>query len=192
MESWKRKADLFTKRTIRPQRQVTSVDTPSEALAVSLGERGGIDLSFMAELLGTPGEYTRITQELSGIIFCDPREAREDDPPPAGTRRTTTSPAMSGRKCGLPSRQLSRTPPMPSMWRRLLPPSPEIWTPRKLKARLGATWIEPEDIQKFMVETFDTPYYMRRRHPGAVFRRLRRVADHRKVHAQPETTWPPT
>ena len=75
-----RKADLFTKRTIRPQRQVTSVDTPSEALAVSLGERGRVDLSFMAELLGTPGEYTRITQELSGIIFCDSREAREDDP----------------------------------------------------------------------------------------------------------------
>ena len=75
-----RKADLFTKRTIRPQRQVTSVDTPSEALAVSLGERGRVDLAFMAELLGTPGEYTRITRELSGIIFCDPREAREDNP----------------------------------------------------------------------------------------------------------------
>ena len=68
----KSKADMFTKRTIRPERVVTSVDTPSEALTVSIGEHGKVDLPYMAELLGTPGEYGRITTELSGVIFKDP------------------------------------------------------------------------------------------------------------------------
>ena len=64
----KSKAAMFTKRTIRPERTVTSVDTPSEALAVSIGEHGKVDLPYMAELLGTPGDYGRITTELSGEI----------------------------------------------------------------------------------------------------------------------------
>ena len=68
----KSKAAMFTKRTIRPERTVTSVDTPSEALAVSIGEHGKVDLPYMADLLGTPGEYGRITTELSGVIFKDP------------------------------------------------------------------------------------------------------------------------
>ena len=75
----KSKAAMFTKRTIRPERTVTSVDTPSEALAVSIGEHGKVDLPYMAELLGTPGEYGRITTELSGVIFKDP-VADADDP----------------------------------------------------------------------------------------------------------------
>ena len=75
----KSKADMFTKRTIRPEHIVTSVDTPSEALAVSIGEHGKVDLPYMAELLGTPGEYGRITTELSGVIFKDPA-ADADDP----------------------------------------------------------------------------------------------------------------
>ena len=163
-----RKADLFTKRTIRPQRQVTSVDTPSEALAVSLGERGRVDLSFMAELLGTPGEYTRITQELSGIIFRDPLEARADDPT-AGWHtaddylsgnvreklRIARSFAASGeRREGLPDFSVNVAA--------LEQAQPRDLDASEIEARLGATWIEPEDIQKFMVETFDTPYYMRR------------------------------
>ena len=163
-----RKADLFTKRTIRPQRQVTSVDTPSEALAVSLGERGRVDLSFMAELLGTPGEYTRITQELSGIIFCDPLEARADDPT-AGWHtaddylsgnvreklRIARSFAASGeRREGLPDFSINVAA--------LEQAQPRDLDASEIEARLGATWIEPEDIQKFMVEPFDTPYYMRR------------------------------
>ncbi len=78
----KSKADMFTKRTIRPERVVTSVDTPSEALAVSIGEHGKVDLPYMAELLGTPGDYGRITTELSGVIFKDP--AADADDPEAG------------------------------------------------------------------------------------------------------------
>ena len=66
------KADMFTKRTIRPERAVTSVDTPAEALAISIGERDRVDLPYMSELLGTPGEYEKIQQELHGVIFKDP------------------------------------------------------------------------------------------------------------------------
>ena len=84
----KSKADMFTKRTIRPERVVTSVDTPSEALAVSIGEHGKVDLPYMAELLGTPGEYGRITTELSGVIFKDPA---------ADARRPGSGLANSGR-----------------------------------------------------------------------------------------------
>ena len=79
---------MFTKRTIRPERVVTSVDTPSEALAVSIGEHGKVDLPYMAELLGTPGEYGRITTELSGVIFKDPA---------ADARRPGSRLANSGR-----------------------------------------------------------------------------------------------
>lgn len=68
----KNKADMFTKRTIKPERRVTSVDTPSEALAISIGERGKVDLPFMAQLLGTPEEYDTIKAELQGVIFKDP------------------------------------------------------------------------------------------------------------------------
>ena len=140
-----RKADLFTKRTIRPQRQVTSVDTPSEALAVSLGERGRVDLSFMAELLGTPGEYTRITQELSGIIFRDPLEARADDPT-AGWHtaddylsgnvreklRIARSFAASGeRREGLPDFSVNVAA--------LEQAQPETWMPRRSKP----VWVPP-------------------------------------------------
>ena len=74
----KSKADMFTKRTIKPERKVNSVDTPSEALAISIGEHGKVDLPYMAELLGTPGEYDSIITELQGVIFKDPMAP--DDP----------------------------------------------------------------------------------------------------------------
>src|SRR5699024_3007640 len=149
-------------RTIRPQRQVTSVDTPSEALAVSLGERGRVDLSFMAELLGTPGEYTRITRELSGIIFCDPLEAREDNPT-AGWH--TADDYLSGnvrQKLRQAKQAAQQNPAYAVNVEALTAAQPQDLDASEIEARLGATWIEPEDIQKFMVETFDTPYYMRR------------------------------
>ena len=157
-----RKADLFTKRTIRPQRQVTSVDTPSEALAVSLGERGRVDLSFMAELLGTPGEYTRITRELSGIIFRDPLEARADDPT-AGWH--TADDYLSGNvreKLRIAQQAAQQNPAYAVNMEALTAAQPRDLDASEIEARLGATWIEPDDVQKFMVETFDTPYYMRR------------------------------
>ena len=113
----KSKAAMFTKRTIRPERTVTSVDTPSEALAVSIGEHGKVDLPYMAELLGTPGDYGRITTELSGVIFKDPAA----DPltrKPAGRWQTSTFPAMSGPSCGWRSLRQRPTRNLPSMWMR--------------------------------------------------------------------------
>ena len=71
----KAKADIFTKRTIRPERQITSVDTPAEALAVSIGEHGKVDLPYMAQLLGTPDQYDDLISSLQGVIFRDPLEA---------------------------------------------------------------------------------------------------------------------
>ena len=107
---------MFTKRTIRPERVVTSVDTPSEALAVSIGEHGKVDLPYMAELLGTPGEYRRITTELSGVIFKDPA-ADADDPEAAGNLRTSIFPAMCGINCAWLSLPLKATRSSRSMWR---------------------------------------------------------------------------
>ena len=127
----KSKAAMFTKRTIRPERTVTSVDTPSEALAVSIGEHGKVDLPYMAELLGTPGEYGRITTELSGVIFKDPA-ADPTDPEAAGRWQTSTCPAMSGQSCGwrsLPPRPTRNLPSMSPHWRKH---SPENWKPPKL------------------------------------------------------------
>ena len=95
----KSKAAMFTKRTIRPERTVTSVDTPSEALAVSIGEHGKVDLPYMAELLGTPDEYGRITTELSGVIFKDPA-SDPTDPEAAGRLRTNTFRVMYAISCG--------------------------------------------------------------------------------------------
>ena len=74
----KSKADMFTKRTIKPERHVTSVDTPSEALAISIGERGKVDLPFMANLLGSPDSYENIITELNGVIFKDPMASEEE------------------------------------------------------------------------------------------------------------------
>lgn len=93
------KADMFTKRTIRPERHVTSVDTPSEALAVSIGERGKVDLPFMAKLLGTPGEYDAIMEGLKGVIFKDP--CLLTSLKRAGRLRMSTFPGMSVKNCGL-------------------------------------------------------------------------------------------
>ena len=94
----KSKADMFTKRTIRPERVVTSVDTPSEALAVSIGEHGKVDLPYMADLLGTPGDYERITTELSGVIFKDPAADVRRPGSRLADLRTSIFPAMCGIK----------------------------------------------------------------------------------------------
>ena len=114
----KSKAAMFTKRTIRPERTVTSVDTPSEALAVSIGEHGKVDLPYMAELLGTPGEYGRITTELSGVIFKDP--AADPTNPEAGWQMADEylSGDVRAKSCGWHSLPPKRTRSLPSMWMR--------------------------------------------------------------------------
>ena len=156
----KSKAAMFTKRTIRPERTVTSVDTPSEALAVSIGEHGKVDLPYMAELLGTPGEYGRITTELSGVIFKDP--AADPTDPEAGWQ--TADEYLSGNvrdKLRMAQLAAESHPEFKVNVDALTKAQPKDLEASEIDVRLGATWLAPEIIQKFMTETFQIPYYLR-------------------------------
>ena len=156
----KSKADMFTKRTIRPERTITSVDTPSEALAVSMGEHGRVDLPYMAELLGTPGEYERITTELSGVIFKDPSADPTD--PEAGWQMADEY--LSGdvrTKLRIAQLAAETNPEFKVNVTALEKAQPKELEASEIDVRLGATWIAPEIIQKFMQETFQVPYYLR-------------------------------
>ena len=156
----KSKAAMFTKRTIRPERTVTSVDTPSEALAVSIGERGKVDLPYMAELLGTPGEYGRITTELSGVIFKDPSADPAD--PEAGWQMADEY--LSGdvrAKLRMAQFAAETNPEFAVNVDALIKAQPRELEASEIDVRLGATWLSPDIIQKFMTETFQIPYYLR-------------------------------
>ena len=156
----KSKAAMFTKRTIRPERTVTSVDTPSEALAVSIGEHGKVDLPYMAELLGTPGEYERITNELSGVIFKDP--AADPTDPEAGWQMADEY--LSGdvrAKLRMAQFAAETNPEFAVNVDALTKAQPRELEASEIDVRLGATWLAPEIIQKFMAETFQIPYYLR-------------------------------
>ena len=156
----KSKAAMFTKRTIRPERTVTSVDTPSEALAVSIGEHGKVDLPYMAELLGTPGEYGRITTELSGVIFKDP--AADPTDPEAGWQMADEY--LSGdvrAKLRMAQFAAETNPEFVVNVDTLTKAQPRELEASEIDVRLGATWLNPDIIQKFMTETFQIPYYLR-------------------------------
>ena len=156
----KSKAAMFTKRTIRPERTVTSVDTPSEALAVSIGEHGKVDLPYMAELLGTPGEYGRITTELSGVIFKDP--AADPTDPEAGWQMADEY--LSGdvrAKLRMAQFAAETNPEFAVNVDALIKAQPRELEASEIDVRLGATWLDPDIIQKFMTETFQIPYYLR-------------------------------
>ena len=156
----KSKAAMFTKRTIRPERTVTSVDTPSEALAVSIGEHGKVDLPYMAELLGTPGEYGRITTELSGVIFKDP--AADPTDPEAGWQMADEY--LSGdvrAKLRMAQFAAETNPEFAVNVDALTKAQPKELEASEIDVRLGATWLDPDIIQKFMTETFQIPYYLR-------------------------------
>ena len=156
----KSKAAMFTKRTIRPERTVTSVDTPSEALAVSIGEHGKVDLPYMAELLGTPGDYGRITAELSGVIFKDP--AADPTDPEAGWQ--TADEYLSGNvrdKLRMAQFAAETNPEFAVNVDALIKAQPRELEASEIDVRLGATWLSPDIIQKFMTETFQIPYYLR-------------------------------
>lgn len=156
----KSKADMFTKRTIRPEHIVTSVDTPSEALAVSIGEHGKVDLPYMAELLGTPGEYGRITTELSGVIFKDPA-ADADDPE---TSWQTADEYLSGNvrdKLRMAQLAAESRPEFKVNVEALTKAQPKDLEASEIDVRLGATWLDPSIVQQFMMETFQPPYRIR-------------------------------
>ena len=156
----KSKADMFTKRTIRPEHTVTSVDTPSEALAVSIGEHGRVDLPYMAELLGSPGDYERITTELQGVIFKDP--AADPTDPEAGWQMADEY--LSGdvrAKLRMAQFAAETNPEFVVNVDALTKAQPRELEASEIDVRLGATWLDPNIIQKFMTETFQIPYYLR-------------------------------
>ncbi len=154
------KADMFTKRTIKPERRVTSVDTPSEALAISIGERGKVDLPFMAQLMGTPDQYEAIKSELRGVIFKDPMAPDEET---AGWQ--TADEYLSGdvrSKLRVAQMAANHNSEFAINVAALEKAQPKDLDASEIDVRLGATWIDPNYIQQFMQETFETPYYLRR------------------------------
>ena len=156
----KSKAAMFTKRTIRPERTVTSVDTPSEALAVSIGEHGKVDLPYMAELLGSPGDYERITTELQGVIFKDP--SADADEPEAGWQ--TADEYLSGNvrnKLRMAQLAAESHPEFKINVEALTKAQPKDLEASEIDIRLGATWLNPAIVQQFMMETFQPPYRIR-------------------------------
>ena len=156
----KSKADMFTKRTIRPEHTITSVDTPSEALAVSIGEHGRVDLPYMAELLGSPGDYERITTELQGVIFKDP--SADADEPEAGWQ--TADEYLSGNvrnKLRMAQLAAESHPEFKINVEALTKAQPKDLEALEINIRLGATWLNPAIVQQFMMETFQPPYRIR-------------------------------
>ena len=147
----KSKAAMFTKRTIRPERTVTSVDTPSEALAVSIGEHGKVELPYMAELLGTPGEYERITTELSSVIFKDP--AADPTDPEAGWQMADEY--LSGdvrAKLRMAQFAAETNPEFAVNVTALEKAQPRELEASEIDVLLGATWLNPDIIKIFQTD----------------------------------------
>ena len=146
----KRKADIFTKRTIRRAETVTSVDTASEALAVSIGERAGVDLSYMAQLSGKTEE--ELTEELAGIIFKNPISEKWEP----------SDEYLSGNvreKLQIAKQFAEDHPEYQVNVQYLEQVQPKDLDASEIEARLGATWISEDYITRFMAETFHTPRY---------------------------------
>ncbi len=155
------KADMFYKRTIRPERTVTSVDTPAEALAISIGEKGMVDMPFMAELIGTPEQYDEIITELRGVIFKDPMTRNG----PIETGWQTADEYLSGNvreKLRIARMAATSHPELSVNVEALEKAQPKDLDASEIDVRLGATWIDKDYIQQFMEETFEPPYYLRR------------------------------
>ena len=146
----KRKADIFTKRTIRRAETVTSVDTASEALAVCIGERAGVDLSYMAQLSGKTEE--ELTEELAGVIFKNPISEKWEP----------SDEYLSGNvreKLQIAKQFAEDYPEYQVNVQYLEQVQPKDLDASEIEARLGATWISEDYITRFMAETFHTPRY---------------------------------
>ena len=157
----KSKADMFTKRTIRPERNISHAATPSEALAISIGEHGRVDLPYMSELLGKPGDYDSIITDLRGVIFKDPTADVTD--PEAGWQ--TADEYLSGNvrnKLRIAELAVLTNPEFAPNVEALTKAQPRDLEASEIDVRLGATWLDPKVIQQFMLETFQVPFYLRR------------------------------
>ena len=155
----KHKADMFTKRTIKPHEAVTAVDTASEALAVSISEKACVDMAYMEQLTGKTGE--ELADELRGVIFRVPGQTEPDGTP----YYVTADEYLSGnvrRKLRQAQRAVEQDPDFAVNVEALTAAQPKDLDASEIEVRLGATWIDKEYIQQFMYETFDTPFYLQR------------------------------
>ena len=153
-----RKADMFSKRTIKPHEAVTTVDTASEALAVSILEKACVDMAYMEQLTGKTSE--ELSAELQGVIFRVPGQAEPDGRP----HYVTSDEYLSGnvrRKLRQAQRAAEQDPAFAVNVEALTAAQPKDLDASEIEVRLGATWIDKEYIQQFMYETFKTPPYLR-------------------------------
>lgn len=154
-----RKADMFTKRTIKPHKAVDTVDTASEALAVSIAEKACVDMAYMSELTGKTSD--ELAAELQGVIFRVPGQVEKDGTP----HYVTADEYLSGnvrRKLRQAQRAAQQDPSFAVNVEALTAAQPKDLDASEIEVRLGATWIDKEYIQQFMYETFDTPFYLQR------------------------------
>ena len=153
--SLKRKADMFTKRTIRPREKITSVETASEALAVSMSEKACVDIGYMSSLCGKNED--EIAKDLCGVIFVDP-EASTD----TVRHFETADEYLSGNvrdKLFAARMALESNPDFSVNVEALEKVQPEDLDASRIDVRLGASWVDTKFIDQFMYETFDTPAY---------------------------------
>ena len=154
-----RKADMFTKRTIKPHQAVAVVDTASEALAVSISEKACVDMDYMSQLTGKTKE--ELAGELQGVIFRVPGQLEQDRTP----HYVTADEYLSGnvrRKLRQAQRVAQQDPVYAVNVEALTAAQPKDLDASEIEVRLGATWIDKEYIQQFMYETFNTPFYLQR------------------------------
>ena len=154
-----RKADMFTKRTIRHSTPVTHVDTPAEALAVSITEKARVDLPFMAQLTGM--EEDEIADQLVGVIFQVPGPLDED----GRATYVTADEYLSGnvrQKLREAEDAAEMSPYFDVNVQALKAAQPKDLEASEIDVRLGATWVDKKYINDFMYETFQTPFYMKR------------------------------
>ena len=154
-----RKADMFTKRTIKPHQAVAAVDTASEALAVSISEKACVDMDYMSQLTGKTKEA--LAGELQGVIFRVPGQLEQDGTP----HYVTADEYLSGnvrRKLRQAQRTAQQDPIYAVNVEALTAAQPKDLDASEIEVRLGATWIDKEYIQQFMYETFNTPFYLQR------------------------------
>lgn len=155
-----RKADMFSKRTINQEKRIDHMDTPVEALAVSIGERAGVDLSFMAEILDRPGEELEIAKELSGVIFKNPEKGL--DHPLEGWENADEYLSGNVRKKLAAARAAAERDPAYAVNVSALEQSqPKDLSAAEIDVRIGATWIDPKYYTQFTYELLKTPGYLR-------------------------------
>lgn len=154
------KSDMFSKRTIRAARPAERVETASEALALSVGERAGIDFGYMQQLVGK--DKDTLVNDLQGVIFADPLEKNSDGEP----RYYTADEYLSGdvrHKLQVAKLAAQNNPSFAVNVQALETVQPKDLEASEIAVRLGATWLAPELIKQFADELVDAPYYVRDR-----------------------------